>query len=187
MTSSEHPIGRRISRQWLMVALSICLALAVAVSMALAGDAEARKKKARSYTRTSPPVTQTVIPVAVIPPAPGITFTQTPYTFERTGKIRTINNVSATLTAASSNGNDEGLVLGLDGIDTGIRITGLAVTFTPVTVTGTPQNQAQIVQALKADGQLVGSVIDRTPSGNQIATPNTPTNTTLQLKGKLQR
>ena len=80
MTSSEHPTGRRISRQWLMVALSIGLALAVALSMALAGDAEAKKKKAKSYTKTS------TVSQALVPPGffTSTTYTETPYTFAGT-------------------------------------------------------------------------------------------------------
>jgi hypothetical protein len=191
MMSSEHPTGRRISRQWLMVALSIGLALAVALSMALAGDAEAKKKKKRTKTYTT---TSTVSQAAVAdtPLAAPVTYTETPYTFARTKKISTLTSAIATLTASVKDPADEGLVLGLDGIDTGIRLRGLGTIGgappTPITVSGRPENASEIVGALKADGQLVGSVIDRTPAtapatANTIVVPGDP-NTTLTIRGK---
>jgi hypothetical protein len=164
----------------------VALAVAAALAMASAGDAHAKKKKkAKSYTRTST-VFQQRVPPQLTEESNPLTDT-TPYTFEETSKIRTINNVSATLTAAVQFPDDQGLVLGLDGIDTGIPITGLSDDLenrTPLTVTGSPQNAPQIVQALKQDGQLVGTVIDRTPGDNAIAV-NGKANTTLTIKGKL--
>jgi hypothetical protein len=189
MMSSEHPTGRRISRQWMMVALSIGLALAVALSMALAGDAEAKKKKKRTKTYTT---TSTVSQAAVAdtPLAAPVIYTETPYTFARTKKIRTLTSAIVTLTAGVQNPADEGLVLGLDGIDTGIRLRGLGTIAAPtaVTVSGRPKNASAIVGALKADGKLVGSVIDSTPAtapatANTIVVPGDP-NTTLTIRGK---
>jgi hypothetical protein len=183
----EHLTGRTSRRHWLLVALSIGLALAVALSMALAGDAEAKKKKrggTKKFDQTS------TVSQAPVPPQPftSITYTETPDLFSKTNKIRKLTNVTATLTAAVQFPNDEGLVLGLDGINTGISLTGrfgnvVAPNLPPVTVTGTPENSSAIVQALKADGQLTGNVIDETPATpNQIFVPGDP-NTTLQLQG----
>jgi hypothetical protein len=185
----EHLTGRTSRRHWLLVALSIGLALAVALSMALAGDAEAKKKKgggAKRYTKTSLPVPQ-VNQVNFVLTQASNPLTAQPYTIGGTKKIKSITNVSATLRAAAFFPNDTGLHLGLDGIDTGIRITGLSnAVFTTVTVTGTPQNASQIVQQLKADGQLVGTIIDRTPGDNVLFVDGTA-NTTLTLQGKLQK
>ena len=187
MMSSEHSTGRRISRHWLMVALSIGLALAVALSMALAGDAEAKKKKrTKTYTKTS---TVSQATVAATPLAAPVIYTETPYTYSKTKKIRTLTSATATLTAGVADPADEGLVLGLDGIDTGIRLRGLGTIAAPtaVTVSGRPENASAIVGALKADGQLVGSVIDRTPAtANTIVVPGDP-NTTLTIKGKQKK
>jgi hypothetical protein len=183
----EHLTGRTSRRHWLLVALSIGLALAVALSMALAGDAEAKKKKrTKTYTKTSQPVPQ-VNQVNFVLTQASNPLTAQPYTIGGTKKIKSITNVSATLRAAAFFPNDPGLHLGLDGIDTGIRITGLSnAAFTTVTVTGTPQNASQIVQQLKADGQLVGTIIDRTPGDNVLFVDGTA-NTTLTLQGKLQK
>jgi hypothetical protein len=187
MMSSEHPTGRRVSRsQWLMVALSICLALAVALSMALAGDAEAKKKKrAKNYTRVD--TTQQAAVNQITQASNPLTAPGLPWIFGGTNKIRTITNVSVTLRAGTILAPDPDLRLGLDGINTGIPITlPVAGQFNNVTATGTPQNQAQIVQALKADGQLVGTIIDLTPGNNLLGVDGTA-QTTLTLKGKLQK
>lgn len=166
----------------------VALTVAAALAMASAGDAQAKKKnKAKSYTRTSTVVQQRVPPQLTEESNP--LSDTTPYTFGETSKISTINNVSVTLTAAVQFSDDRGLVLGLDGIDSGIPITGLSDDFnnsTPLTVTGSPQNAPQIVQALKQDGQLVGTIIDRTPGDNVIAV-NGKANTTLTITGKLTK
>jgi hypothetical protein len=73
------------------------------------------------------------------------------------------------------------LTLGLDGIDTGILLNGFRDSETVTrTITGIPNNAAQILAAMKADGQLVGTIIDRTPNDNFVEIPAT-FDTTLQI------
>jgi hypothetical protein len=174
----------RRSHQWLLVALSIGLAVAVALSIVFAGDAEAKKKKKqKSFTRTSAPVQQggtglqpTTTPVPLTGP--------TPYTFQPIKKPISVNNVTVSLTLAATNPDDPGLVLGLDGIDTGISLSGFDSGM-PFTRTGTPINQKALAQAAK-DGQLKGTVIDRDPAvpgANSLFASNS-FNTSLQIKGK---
>ena len=169
----------------MLAVVLVALAVAAVLAMASSGDAQAKKKKANSYTKTSTVFQQRVYGEITQETNP---LTDTPYTFGGTGKIRTINKVSDTLTAAVQFPDDPGLVLGLDGIDTGIPITGLSNNprnSTSLTVTGSPQNAAQIVQALKQDGQLVGTIIDRTPGDNIIFVEG-GRDTTLTIKGKLK-
>jgi hypothetical protein len=171
----------------MLAVVLVALAVAAALGMASAGDAHAKKnKKAKSYTRTSTVFQQRVYGETTQETNP---LTDTPYTFGGTGKISTINNVSVALTAAVQFPDDPGLVLGLDGIDTGIPITGLSDdprNRTPLTVTGSPQNGPQILQALKQDGQLVGTIIDRTPGDNTVFIEG-KANTALTIKGKLKK
>jgi hypothetical protein len=182
MTSTQTtPILRMLAL--VLVALTVAAALA----MTSAGDAQAKKnKKAKSYTRTSTVFEQRVYGETTQENNP---LTDTPYAFGGTGKMSTLNNVSVTLTTAVQFPDDPGLVLGLDGIDTGIPITGLSDdprNRTPITVKGSPQNQAQILQALKQDGQLVGTIIDR-DRGDNIIFNEGGADTTLTIKGKLKK
>ncbi|MDX6380990.1 MAG: serralysin [Rubrobacteraceae bacterium] len=152
----------------------------MAFSMAVTGDAQAKKKKhqsnLRNFNRTSTVAQQptTFVTAASNP------LTATPYTFKQINKPKTVNNVSVIVNLAALNTNDTGLFLGLDGIDTGIPLQGFTnnVNFT---ATGTPINGNQIAKAA-ADGQLVGTIIDRTPNDNIVAVNNN--NTTLTIKGK---
>ena len=171
----------RPSRQWLILALAVGLALAMAFSMLLTEDAQAKKKKnqssLRNFNRTSTVAQQ---PTNVFRTASSNPLTATPYTFTAINKPKTVNNISVIVNLFATNPNDTGLFLGLDGIDTGIPLQGFTnnVNFT---ATGTPINGNQIAKAA-ADGQLVGTIIDRTPGDNIVAVNNT--NTTLTIKGK---
>jgi hypothetical protein len=172
----------RPSRQWLILALAVGLALAMAFSMLLTEDAQAKKKKnqssLRNFNRTST--------VAQLPT--GLFLTQssnpltgaTPYTFNPIKKPKTVNNLTVTVNLAALNSNDTGLFLGLDGIDTGIPLQGFTIN-TNFTATGSPINGKQIAKAA-ADGQLVGTIIDRTPGDNFVGVNFN--NTTLTIKGK---
>ena len=179
----------RPTRQWLLLALSVGLAVAVALSMALAGDAQAKKKNqqhknqqssVKNFTRTSTVAQQPNIMGFVTAASNPLTGAATPYTFKQIKKPKTVNNVTVTVNLAAFVPNDTGLFLGLDGIDTGIPLQGFT-NFVNFTATGKPSNGKQIAQAA-ADGQLVGTIIDRTPFDNLVAVNNT--NTTLTITGK---
>ena len=168
------------SRQWLILALALGLALAMAFSILLAGDAQAKKKhhsNLRNFNRTSTVAQQ---PTNILRTASSNPLTATPYTFKQINKPKTVNNVSVLVNLFAFNTNDTGLFLGLDGIDTGIPLQGFT-NFVNFTATGTPNNGKQIAKAA-ADGQLVGTIIDRTPNDNNLLVNNT--NTTLNIKGK---
>jgi hypothetical protein len=82
---------------------------------------------------------------------------------------------------AGRSGEIGDLYLALDGIDTGIL---LGAGGAQNTYSGAPQNAAAILAALKEDGELEGTIIDKT-SGETISIPN-PTgtlSTTLQIFG----
>jgi hypothetical protein len=73
------------------------------------------------------------------------------------------------------------LTLGLDGIDTGIKLNDFPDEQTTTqTITGVPNNAADILAALKADGQLNATVIDQSPDDNIIELDAT-SDTTLVL------
>jgi hypothetical protein len=168
------------SRQWLIFALALGLALAMACSMLLTGDAQAKKKhqsSLRNFNRTSTVAQQ---PTNILRTASSNPLTATPYTFKQINKPKTVNNISVIVNLFAINPNDTGLFLGLDGIDTGIPLQGFTNN-TNFTATGTPINGKQIAKAA-ADGQLVGTIIDRTPNDNVVRVNNN--NTTLTIKGK---
>jgi hypothetical protein len=165
------------------------LALALAAFLVFAGEADAKKKHPR-HTRPfikASTVTQSGVTAPTTTPVPltGVI----PYTFLGTKKIRSIDNVTVQLTGSATIPGDTGLVLGLDGIDTGIPLSGFGTTPTTATFTarGTPANAALIKSALKQDHKLVGTVIDRTPLDGNILTIPATSNTTLQIKGKRSR
>jgi hypothetical protein len=151
-------------------------------SMLLTGDAQAKKKKAqsqiRNFARTS---TVAQLPTAFVT-ASSNPLTATPYTFRQINKPKKVNNIAVRVNLLAINPNDSGLFLGLDGIDTGIPLQGFTnnVDFT---ATGTPINGKQLAKAAK-DGQLVGTIIDRTPGDNIVRVNNT--NTILTITGKLK-
>src|SRR5918994_5819554 len=102
-----------------------------------------------------------------------LTGATTPYTYANTNKIVRLNQIKVTLTCDGCStettlGLDfNELTLGLDGIDTGIKLNGLAHTgLNTITVAGQPNNRDQILAALKTDGQLVGTIIDANPNDN---------------------
>ncbi len=76
----------------------------------------------------------------------------------------------------------------IDGIDTRIKRNGLADDgLDTITVAGVPNNRDQIRAALKADGQLVGTVIEAEPADTNTAGFPATTNTSLQLFGLRKR
>ena len=79
--------------------------------------------------------------------------------------------------AAAGDANFDELTLALDGIDTGLKLNGAWQVITepgqddirpPLTFTGTPLNADAILDALKGDGQLVGTILDSQPGDDFI-------------------
>ena len=115
-------------------------------------------------------------------------LTDTPYTFpaQDVASCLSIQSISVTLTLDDGDTGagefDEGdLTLGLDGIDTGIELDGFPdgqeVT---LTITGSPNNAAAILVALKADNELDGSILDADPGDNTVDIPAS-FDTTLEI------
>jgi hypothetical protein len=115
-------------------------------------------------------------------------LTARPYTFpaQDVASCLSIQSISVTLTLDDGDTGagefDEGdLTLGLDGIDTGIELDGFPdgqeVT---LTITGSPNNAAAILVALKADNELDGSILDADPGDNTVDIPAS-FDTTLEI------
>lgn len=109
-----------------------------------------------------------------------------PFTFSNTPKITSLSQISITLRLRGENNNfnSNDLTLALDGIDTGIRLSGFDTNGQTLTFTGSPGNAAQILAALKQDGQLQATIVDS--DSNRVSIP-TNTNTTLVIQGKVQK
>jgi hypothetical protein len=183
--------------------LLLTLALALAVSMAaFAGEAEAKKKKkTKPFTKIST-VAQSG-DTTVNANAADITGI-TPFTFSNTSKIRSLDQIAIQLTIddgdTGSGDLDQGdLFLELDGINTEIKLNGFRNNQTDTrTITGTldPGKEAQILAALKADGQLAASIKDADAddidpdttagSNNKVSLPAT-SNTTLVISGRQKK
>ena len=172
---------RRSSGVRILFVGAVALVVAMALSIASTNQAEA-KKNTKPFTKTSTVVQNNTFANSTATP---VRLTgASPYTFKKTSKVKKIKKVTVTLTAAVQNPADD-LWLGLDGIDTGIRITGLNNTsFSTVTLRGAPENAKRIKAALK-DGTLAGTVIDRTSATpTTFYLPPTSFDTTLRIKGK---
>jgi hypothetical protein len=79
--------------------------------------------------------------------------------------------------AATGDANFDELTLALDGIDTGLKLNGAWQVITepgqddirpPLTFTGAPLNADAVLDALKDDGQLVGTILDSQPGDDFI-------------------
>jgi hypothetical protein len=158
------------------------IALSLAAVVAFTGDALA---KAQTLTDTVPQSDFADFITAEGAPLTG----PDPYTFgNEVQACESIDSITVTLTLFDgdtgrgpfdTDRND--LTLGLDGIDTGIALNGFPDSETVTnTLTGVPKHMAQILAALKEDGQLVGSVIDRKPDSNFVGIPAT-FDTTLEI------
>ena len=103
-------------------------------------------------------------------------LTGAPYDFtgQGYGALTSIDSVSVTLTMSDGKTgvgelDRDNLTLGLDGFDTGIKLNDfMAGNIVTLTISGPIANAGQILAALKADGQLVGSVLDATPGDSAI-------------------
>ena len=103
-------------------------------------------------------------------------LTGTPYDYTGQGynNLTSIDSISITLTMSDGKTgvgelDRNNLTLGLDGFDTGIKLNDfMAGNIVTLTLSGPIANASQILAALKADGQLVGSVLDATPGDSMI-------------------
>jgi hypothetical protein len=125
-----------------------------------------------------------------IPPEGAPLTGPVPYAFgPEVQECASLDSITVTLTlfdgdtGGGPNDTDRNnLTLALDGIDTGIILNGFRDSQTVTnTITGTPENAARILAKLKADGQLVGTILDRTPNDNFVGIPTT-FDTTLQIE-----
>lgn len=149
---------------------SFLVGIVLTVVVAFTSDALA---KAQTFTDTVP---QSGFG-GFIPPEGAPLTGPDPYTFgNKIQDCESIESITVTLTLfdgdtgrGSFNTERNELTLGLDGIDTGIALNGFPDGETVTnTLSGVPKNMAQILAALKADGQLVGTVIDRSPNDNFV-------------------
>jgi hypothetical protein len=123
------------------------------------------------------------------------------YTAQPYNQLTTIDSIAVTLTVQDGDSgpgdfdfND--LTLGLDGIDTGLKLNGfLNNNIVTLTLTQLPVPlQTQILAALQADGKLVGTVIDADADG-QVTAPdfigfpsaNGSIQTTLDITGQISQ
>lgn len=119
----------------------------------------------------------------------GAPLTGTPYAFgNEIQDCESIESITVTLTLFDGDTGDPNeldfndLTLGLDGIDTVIPLNGFPEIQTVTnTISGVPNNADRILAALKADGQLEGTILDSTPNDNLVGIPAT-FDTTLQIK-----
>jgi hypothetical protein len=123
-----------------------------------------------------------------------LTDVSAPYDFTLQGyaALTSLDNVTVMLTL--NNGqtgvgqlDENNLTLGLDGIDTGIKLNGfLGNQIVTLTLSGAPNNAAAILAALQADGKLVGSIIDANPGNNGFVGVTGVVDTSLDLTGSVR-
>ncbi len=150
-----------------------------------AGVASARGQNVYVKTSTKP---QSGIRSNLATPA-RINAAGEPFRFKRTSRITKLRSVTITATIFDGDtevGNfDHGdLFLGLDGINTGIKLNGYHDKQTDTrTNGGHPENADKLLKALKRDGKLNATIID-VPAGhhNKVRIP-AQFNTTLKIKG----
>jgi hypothetical protein len=126
-----------------------------------------------------------------------LTNVATPYDFTGQGysAMTSITNLTVTLTMVDGdtgpgNFDENSLTLGLDGIDTGLKLNGFADSqIVSLDLSGNPALANLLLAALQADGMLVGTVLDATPAnapqGDIIGLPST-IQTTLQIDGTVR-
>jgi hypothetical protein len=111
------------------------------------------------------------------------------------GSLTGITSLTVTLTindgdTGSGEFDENMLTLGLDGVDTGLKLNGFgANNIVTLDISGNPALAAALLSALQSDGQLVGTVIDadanNAPQGNLIGLPGA-VQTTLQIDGSVR-
>lgn len=130
----------------------------------------------------------------------------TPWTYDAAAvsALQTIDTISLSLVLGSAatsfpgDTNFDELTLGLDGIDTGLKLNGEWQVITtpgqpevrpPLIFTGTPLNANLLIAALKTDGKLVGTILDADPGDDFITLGSTQGglgDTTLVINGQAQ-
>ena len=168
--------------------LALALILTVLAAASVDGAAAGAKRRLRSVTERDVAVQSGATDAKAAGAA--ITDTADPFAFRDVGGLRRLTQVTITLTITDGDTGpgefDEGeLVLALDGVDTGIALDGFRNLQTDTrTIGGAPANAWQILAALKADGELVATVIDRDPVDDNEVTVPANVETKLTLKGK---
>jgi hypothetical protein len=161
--------------------------MAVTLCMAFAGEAEA-KKKAHHFSQSSTVAQSGWFGHDQEGP---INAQDGPYVFSNASKMSTLKKVTITATlwdgdTGPGEVNENQLTLGLDGIDTGIKLNGFADQRNSTqTISGAldPNVAAQVLTKLKEDGELTASVIPHfTSEGNWYAVP-ADFDTTLKVEG----
>jgi hypothetical protein len=115
------------------------------------------------------------------------------FTGQNANTLTTIDSLTVTLSVVDGDTgpgdfDENNLTLGLDGIDTGIKLNGfLNNQIVTLDLTGNPALAGALLAALQADNKLVGTVIDATPGnapqGDLIGFPRT-LDTTLSITGQ---
>ena len=136
-----------------------------------------------------------VTPLATVPQSGFSDFfgrqaplTARPYTLQEVASCDSIQSISVTLTLddgdTASGDPDEGdLTLGLDGIDTGIKLDGFpdGQQETLTITSGSPNNAGAILDALKADNELDGSIFDADTGDNFLDSIPAGSDTKLEI------
>ena len=114
----------------------------------------------------------------------------TPWTYDadQVDALDVIEKISVNLVLGSADTDGPGstnyneLTLALDGIDTGLKLNGTWQVIAqpgqddirpPLTFTGTPLNAGAILDALKDDGKLIGTILDSQPGDDFITLGST--------------
>jgi hypothetical protein len=123
-----------------------------------------------------------------------LTATPYDYTGQNYAGLTSINSLTVSLSLNDANTgvgefDENSLTLGLDGIDTGLKLNGfLGGNIVTLDVTGNPALASALMAALQADGQLVGTIIDATPAnapvGDFLGIPRL-VQTTLAIDGTI--
>ena len=122
-----------------------------------------------------------------------ITAASAPFTFQKVKKLRKIKEIRITLSledADTGQGDsfENNLTLGLDGIDTGLHLNGFRDSVDDTrTISGKPDNAADLLAALKDDGAWQATIIDADPSPSNEVTGSSGDQATLVLKAKQKK
>ena len=110
-----------------------------------------------------------------------LTDPATPYDFAGLDYASLLSIDSITVTLTVSDGDTvtgdidfDNLTLGLDGIDTGLKLNGFPggqQILTQTLIYDNPADSAALLAALQSDGKLVGTIIDSDPGDNSLALP----------------
>ena len=123
-----------------------------------------------------------------------LTDPATPYDFAGMdyASLISIDSITVTLTVtdgdtASGEIDFDNWTLGLDGVDTGLKLNGFPgaqAILTQTLILDNPATSSALLAALQTDGQLVGTIIDSDPGDNSITLPFV-IDTTLDITGTI--